>query len=82
MRCYDARVRTTLNLDDDILEAARAISRIERRPLGVIVSHLLRRGLVPTQPRIDDEEGFPVFRVAPGSPPITDEMVLEALEEP
>ncbi len=71
-----------MNLDDDVLEAARAIARAERRALGVVVSDLVRRGLVPEQPRIDDDEGFPVFRVRPGSPPITEEMVRGALEEP
>lgn len=81
MRCYDAGgVRTTINLDEDVLEAARAIARVERRGLGPVVSDLARRGLVPQHPRIDEEEGFPVFRVRPGSPPITDDMVQSALE--
>ncbi|HEY4027466.1 MAG TPA: antitoxin [Candidatus Dormibacteraeota bacterium] len=74
-------MRTTLNLDDDVLEAARAIAHTERRPIGVVVSDLVRRGLVPQQLRIDEEEGFPVFRVRPGTGPITDEMVQGALED-
>jgi hypothetical protein len=81
MRCYDAPVRTTLNLDDDVAEAARAIARTEQRPLGVVVSELMRRGLVPQQHRLDDEEGFPVFRVPPGTRPLTDAMVQRALED-
>jgi hypothetical protein len=75
-------VRTTLNLDDDVAEAARAIARTEHRPLGVVVSDLMRRGLVPPQPRIDDEDGFPIFRIPPGTPPLTDEMVQGAVDEP
>jgi hypothetical protein len=82
VRCYDAAMRTTINLDDDVLEAARAVARTERRALGVVMSDLVRRGLVPQQPRIDDEDGFPVFRLRPGAAPITDEMVRGALEEP
>jgi len=31
-------VRTTLNLDDDVLETTRAIARAERRALGAVVS--------------------------------------------
>ena len=81
MRCYDAEVRTTINLDDDVLETSRAIARTERRALGAVVSDLVRRGLVPPQLRIDDEEGFPVFRVRAPARPITDEMVRMALEE-
>lgn len=81
VRCYDAAMRTTVNLDDDVLEAARAVARTERRPLGVVISALVRRGLVPQQLRIDYEDGFPVFRVRPGTAAITDEMVQGALEE-
>lgn len=73
-------MRTTINLDEDVLEAARAIARAERRGLGLVVSDLARRGLVPQEPRIDDDDGFPVFRVPPGSPPITGEMVQSAVE--
>ena len=74
-------VRTTINLDDDVLETTRAIARAERRALGAVVSDLVRRGLVPPQPRIDDEDGFPVFRVRQTAQPITDEMVRTALAE-
>jgi hypothetical protein len=74
-------VRTTINLDDDVLDTTRAIARAERRALGAVVSDLVRRGLVPPQPRITDEDGFPVFRVRHPAQPITDEMVRAALEE-
>jgi hypothetical protein len=74
-------MRTTLNLDDDVLETTRAIARAERRALGAVVSDLVRRGLVPHDERIDDEDGFPVFRVRQPAQPLTDEMVRMALEE-
>ena len=74
-------MRTTLNLDDDVLETTRAIARAERRALGAVVSELVRRGLIPTEVRIDDEADFPMFRVKQSAPPITDEMVRSALEE-
>lgn len=38
-------MRTTLNIDDDLLAAAREIARRERLPTGVVVSRLLRRSL-------------------------------------
>ncbi|MGH7876486.1 MAG: hypothetical protein ACRENM_02300 [Candidatus Dormibacteraceae bacterium] len=81
MRRYDVEVRTTISLDEDVLEAARAIARVEGRALGAIISDLARRGLVPPEPRIDEEDGFPVFVVRPGAAPITDQMVKAALEE-
>lgn len=74
-------MRTTINLDDDVLETTRAIARAERRALGEVVSDLVRRGLRPTEVRIDDEHEFPMFRVSQSAPPITDEMVQAALEE-
>ena len=70
-----------MNLDDDVLATARAIAHAEGRPLGVVVSELVRRGLVPHVQPIDEEKGFPIFRVANDLPPITDEMVRAALEE-
>lgn len=76
-------MRTTLNLEDDVAEAARALARIEGRSLGAVVSELVRRGLAPRADRLGGEEhGFPVFRVAPDAPPITDAMVEAALDEP
>jgi hypothetical protein len=49
--------------------------------MGAVLSDLVRRGLVPTRPRIDEEDGFPVFRVRQPAQPITAEMVRTALEE-
>jgi hypothetical protein len=74
-------MRTTLNLDEDVLETTRAIARAEGRALGAVISDLVRRGLVPAELRIDDEDGFPVFRVDQSVEPITNEMVRAALEE-
>jgi hypothetical protein len=74
-------VRTTLNLDEDVIEAARALADSERRPLGQIVSELVRRGLVPHEARLGDEDGFPVFSVAQGAPVITPEMVQAGMDE-
>jgi len=38
-------MRTTLNIDEDLLAAAREIARREGLPTGVVVSRLLRRSL-------------------------------------
>jgi hypothetical protein len=39
------RMRTTLTIDDDVLIAARAIARQQRRSVGDVVSDLARRAL-------------------------------------
>lgn len=38
-------MRTTLDIDDDVLHAARERARRERRTMGQIISALARRGL-------------------------------------
>ena len=46
-RRYVRLVRTTLQIDDDVLEAARCIADDERVSVGEILSRLARRGLDP-----------------------------------
>ena len=72
-------MRTTLDIDDDVIAAARELAAGERRSLGSVVSELARRGLPPA--RVAAAGGLPVIRVPAGSPPITPEMVRRALDE-
>jgi hypothetical protein len=45
-------MRTTLAIDDDVLVAARAIARQERRSVGDVLSDLARRALHRPEPSI------------------------------
>ena len=73
-------MRTTLQLDDDILDAARFLARSERKSLGRVISDLVRDGLrAPAQEMVEDD--FPVFQVSAAAPPITPEMVRRAGED-
>jgi hypothetical protein len=72
-------VRTTLNLDDDVVAVARELAAGERRSLGSVISELARRGLTPA--RVDSDGDLPVIRVPAGTPPITPEIVRRALDE-
>jgi hypothetical protein len=72
-------MRTTLELDDDVVAAARELATHERRSLGSVISELARRGLTPASVEADDD--LPVIRVPAGSAPITPEMVRRALDE-
>ena len=38
-------MRTTLDVDDDVLQAARELARRERTTIGRVLSELARRGL-------------------------------------
>ncbi|RFU23411.1 antitoxin [Geodermatophilus marinus] len=72
-------MRTTLDLDDDVLAAARELAASERRSIGSVVSELARRGLTPA--RVESDGALPVIRVPSGTPPITPSMVARALDE-
>ncbi len=41
-------MRTTVNIDDDVLLVAQDRARRERRSLGTVLSELARRGLQPS----------------------------------
>jgi len=73
-------MRTTLNLDDDVMRAIRALARERNASLGTVVSDLVREALRPPD-EAAYSSGFPVFRVREGTPPITLETVHEALED-
>ena len=68
-----------MNLDDDVVIAARELASGERRSLGSVISELARRGLTPA--RVEAKDGLPVIRVPEGTPPITPEMVRRAVDE-
>lgn len=72
-------MRTTLDIDDDVVAAARELAAGERRSLGSVISELARRGLTPA--RIATEGDLPVIRVPPGTPAMTPEIVRRALDE-
>lgn len=72
-------MRTTLELDDDVINAARELAREEGKSIGTVVSDLARRGLMPA--RVDYDGKRPVIRAPAGAPAITPEMVRRALDE-
>ena len=73
-------MRTTLQVDDDVLQAAKALSRSQRRSLGKVISELARRGLQPSGKR-SARPGFPVVLVAPDAAPVTDADIKAALDD-
>jgi hypothetical protein len=73
-------MRTTLEIDDEVLGAARELASLERRSLGAVISELARRGLTPAA-YVEYDDDLPVIRTPPGTPPITPEMVRRGLDE-
>jgi hypothetical protein len=43
-------MRSTYNIDDDVLAAARELAKFQRKSLGAVISSLVRKALYPTEP--------------------------------
>lgn len=70
-------MRTTVRIDDDVLNAAKSLATHQRKPLGRVISDLMRKGLQPVA-RIRRDRAFPVFEVPDGARPITLDTVKQA----
>lgn len=68
-------MRTTLDIDDDVLAAIRGIAAAEGSTMGGVLSRLVRRGLEPPPRRYKIRNGVPVIPAEPGEPPLTMEIV-------
>ncbi len=73
-------MRTTVDLEPEVLRAVKSLARERRVSIGTVISGLVRSALRPPE-RAVYESGFPVFEVREGAPPITSEMVKSALED-
>ena len=74
-------MRTTITIDDDVLEVARAMANHKGCSLGKAISDLARKGYAAPMPLFDPNSDRPVFYVPPGAPTITLEDVKRALED-
>jgi hypothetical protein len=55
-------MRTTLDIEDDVLIAVRTLAKQRRRPMGAILSALARESLRPRAVDVASERnGVPVF---------------------
>jgi hypothetical protein len=73
-------MRTTLNLDDDVLQLLKNYASDRSIPLGEAASELVRRGLeTPVQMRM--EKGFYVVDLPEGDRKVSSARVKELLEE-
>jgi Arc/MetJ family transcription regulator len=74
-------MRTTINIDDDVLHAARELAAIQKKTVGEIISTLVRRALTPPEPEASSRNGIPLLPARAGAPRVTSELVRELLEE-
>jgi len=74
-------MRTTLDLDEDIVHAAKEIAAARGTTAGKVLSELARKALTPSKsPRI--RNGVPLLpRRPPGSPPLTMKLVNDLRDD-
>lgn len=73
-------VRTTLDVDDDLLAAVKALAAHRGRTAGEVLSGLARKGLEAGRPKARVRNGVPLLPSEPGRI-VTLKMIEDALDE-
>jgi hypothetical protein len=78
----DARfMRTTLDLDEDVLQAAKELAVTHGVTAGKMLSNLARKALTPTGPVPKVRNGVPLLPHRPGGRIVTMKLVNELRDE-
>lgn len=73
-------MRTTLDVDVEVLQAAKEIAASRGVSAGQVVSELLRKALTPARSS-ETRNGVPLLGRKPGAPPLTMAVVNQQREE-
>jgi hypothetical protein len=73
-------MRTTIDLDEDVLLAARELARQRRISIGKAISILARRGATPTD-QASVRNGVPLFPVSSTGSIVTPEIIARLRDE-
>ena len=71
-------MRTTLDVENDVLDAARVLAVARGVSVGTALSELARRGVAARMP-LGSRNGFPVFQVREGTPGFGPDEVMAAI---
>lgn len=74
-------MRTTIQIDDDVFQHAKHLAAAQARPLGAVVSELMRKGIKRSQAKLKTRNGFPLFDVPSGGKTFSLEDVKRAEDE-
>ena len=75
-----SNMRTTLDIDEDVLQAVKELGEMRKKTAGQILSELARKGLCPPR-TYQVRNGVPVIHRQPGSPLITTADVRRWMDE-
>jgi hypothetical protein len=77
-------MRTTVDLDEDVLRVAKDLAHERAQSLGRVLSDLARSGLQPRETATlkvpGKSHGVPVLPRIPGAKPVTSRIVKDLLE--
>jgi hypothetical protein len=77
----DPAMRTTLDLDEDVLQAAKELAAARGTTAGKVVSELLRKGLAPEATERRVRNGVPLLPRQPAGSPRMTLKVVNALRD-
>jgi hypothetical protein len=78
--CYADGMRTTLELDDDLVNTAKQLARQQGATLGQVISELARKSLAAKAPP-KFRNGFRLLTPIPGAPRADLELVNRLRDE-
>ena len=78
---YSGVVRTTLEIDDEVLYTVKEIANQQKTSAGKVVSTLLRESLQPKSFQLEYRNGLPLLPRRPHGPVVTAELVNRLLDE-
>jgi hypothetical protein len=73
-------MRTTLNIDDDVIFAVKQFSRERHESAGQLISELVRKALLPTSAG-RERNGVPMFPIKPGAKVVSMDLVNRLRDE-
>ena len=76
-------MRTTLTIDDDVLEAARGLAERDKKTVGEVISQLARNAMAAPENRFEFEKrnGVPLLPTRKGALPVTTELINRIRDE-
>jgi hypothetical protein len=74
-------MRTTLDIDDDVLLAAKELAVVQKSTAGKVLSELARKALAPPRKAPTRRNGVPLLPPRKGARPVTSATVASLLDE-
>ena len=78
---YAEIMRTTLDIDEDVLQAAKELASLRKTTAGRVLSDLARTALQPSEEHLEVRNGVPLLAARPGARLVTMAHVNRLLDE-